>query len=265
MLVVFINGFIGIGYNSRLKERGERLDIIDIFYNLQRLGDDWTLYDASSYAIVNRISPKKVDKTENADDILELMVEELERPKKKQMKDNVELRQKYLERANEITGTGAAYINALDRIKDKSLLPYLEETLNLLPSIDDEVKEKVWPKEANSANKLYLPLEISEALMLYDEGIDVKAGPQTELYFDRAIEEVMAKEDRGYRTTRFLTGPKGPAYLPAENVIWTKEDSVEDKLDDKAYRDYVADYMKLFGYRAEEGARKISESMEVER
>ena len=92
--------YMGFGYNPNLDKFGERLDLLNFFAWFKRLQSNssvyWYIYDASSYFIVNRISPNKIaalGERPSGESILNVLLEEQKRPKRQdiltQIKSNM--------------------------------------------------------------------------------------------------------------------------------------------------------------------------------
>ncbi len=211
---------MGFGYNGELTKAGERLDMLDFFAwmkRLQRLGvEEWNVWDAAGYWIVNKTPKKKIEKlgkNPRAADILEVLIAEQDRPKRREIKDNCDLRSQYLQRLIAATGVEAKYFDSRKVMRDDprfveafdTALEYEKELPFLLRNI-------ICPKTDNPARELYLPLEMAEALyleMLQD--VSGKYGPETERFFDAGILRMMQSQGKPYVTIR---SPQPPDETP---------------------------------------------------
>ena len=252
---------MGFGYNGTLVSLGERLEMLDFFSWMKKLQDkgvqEWTIWDASGYFIVNKLPAKKLiglGSQPSASLILEALVEEQERPKRAEIKENCDLRSQYLQRLIQMTGVKAKYLNSWQVFREDSRYAEavdvaLEFVKRLEKDLPDLV-EKIQPNNDNPASRLYLPLEIAEAFYLnYNFGIEGKYGPKTEQYFDEAIVK-LAKEWRiSYATIRSPLGPRKPGYLRDENVLVTGMSDREVKSllnSDQEYRSWIDAITAIF-------------------
>ena len=97
---------MGFGYNGSLEKSGERLDMLDFFSWMKQTQREWSIWDASAYYIVNKTSPKKIQKlgdNPSAKNILDVLVNEQERPKRAEIIRNCDLRSLYLKRLIELS------------------------------------------------------------------------------------------------------------------------------------------------------------------
>lgn len=230
--------YMGFGYNPNLSESGERLDMLNPFAWMKTTQEnnssEWIVYDAGRYQIVNRTSPKEIERLgENpqASEILEVFKEEMKKPKRSEIRKNCELRSKYLQNLIEFSGLDADYIDG-KAWEEREYEEALNFSLDFFQKLKEDypgLLEEVLPRNSNKANELYLPLEITEAVFLEDEyGVRGKFGPETERNFDRAIALSFNKLGIPYKTFRYPPSPKGPEYLKSrEEVITTKSTDEE--------------------------------------
>jgi hypothetical protein len=257
------NFMMGFGYNPRLSEAGERLDILQYFSWMKVLqekgiANKWFIWDASCYAIVNSARGKnfkKLGDNPEAESILEFLMNELARPKKQQIRDNCELRGAYLRKAMEIvgmkTGFNAKYIDAKKVIEqDPGYAIALEFALEYVQDLEKTTPDliaRINPKNPNPVSKLYLPLEIAETIYLretYDAL--VKFGPDKEEDFDKCIIGFNEDNNTSYATIRCNPGPRKSGYLDDELSVRTSSPDkyVKELLDrDKPYRDFVRSFL----------------------
>jgi hypothetical protein len=243
--------FMGFGFNPDLEERGERIDILKYFSELlwyKDVGKMVVLWDASCINIVN-VTPQKKLKSLNpvtGSGLIDILLGELERPKRSQIRRNSDLRGYYLARINQVVGLEADYIDAGQVLrKDKSFAVCLDEALDYVERLkveSPEILKKINPNNPNPASRLYLPLEIAESIYLqkkYD--VDGKFGPITEEFFDYCILGV--QEARGIAYTVFYcgNGPRRAGYLSDPRSITTKSSKDFDSylLQDTPYRDWL--------------------------
>ena len=274
--------FMGFGYNPDLYILGERLDILNFFSWMRRLQDKfsikWTIWDASGYQIVNVTPKKKIKKLGNkptAEQILEVLINEQDRPKRMGIKRNCDLRSQYLQRAIDITEIIAGYIDSRKVFReDKEYKDALDKSLEFVERLQKDnpkLVAKILPPNPNPASKLYLPLEIAEALYLKKKlGVGGKFGPKTEEFFDKAILELTREKGISYQAIRCPFGPRRPGYLTDDNVIWTEypDASVLNILQDyPKYRNFVGQYLEPFrqnGETIEQAALRTKQQLKLE-
>jgi hypothetical protein len=252
---------MGFGYNPDLARFGERLDILNFFSWMrtfqESLGSAWTIFDASGYAIVNKTPQKKIKKLGDkptSEQILDALVSEQDRPKRAEVMRNCELRSQYLQRLVEVVGIQADYIDSRKVFREsrqyKEALDVALEFVERLKIEDADLVDRICPPNPNPASKLYLPLEVAEAIYLWEIGkVAGKFGPTTEEDFDRAILGALEKKAQPYETLRCSFGPRKPGYLSDRNVIWTQSPDtfVNDILEtDQEYLNFVAQYLDQF-------------------
>jgi len=253
--------FMGFGYNPNLSTFGERLDILNFFSWMKQLQDEfssgWFVYDASGYYIVNRTPKKKIDNlgnSPNAKQILEVLISEQDRPKRKEIINNCELRSQYLQRAINISRVNATYIDSRLVFREDSdyqdALDLSLEFVRRLQKEDLELVSSILPSNSNPASRLYLPLEIAEALYLKNRlGVSGKFGPSSEELFDQSILRLFKEIGISYQTVRCSSGPRKPGYLSDRNVIWTRfpdNQTVYGLLNDRGYKKFVETYLVPF-------------------
>ena len=273
---------MGFGYNPDLSSLGERLDILNFYAWMKRFQDelspDWIIYDASGYTIVNRIPKKKITKLgdkPSAEQVLDVIVSEQDEPKRQEIMRNCELRSQYLQKLIGITGIRASYIDSREVFREESeyqvALDISLEFVERLKTDNPNIVEKTIPLNSNPASRLYLPLEIAEALYLQNKfGVGGKFGPKTEEFFDLAILGVTTEEEIPYQTIRCPYGPRRPGYLSDKNVIWTQslDSFILEVLDsDREYRNFVGQYLEPFrknGESLEENVMRIRDKIKLE-
>ncbi len=253
--------FMGFGYNSKLAVLGERLDILNFYSWMKRLQDNfssyWFVYDASAYYIVNRTPQKKIKKLGNnpkAEQILDVLISEQDSPKRRDIIINCELRSQYLKRAIELTGISASYVDSRKVFReDAEYRNALDESLEFVERLqkeDPELVSKILPPNVNLASRLYLPLEIAEALYLKRKyNVGGKFGPKTEEFFDEAIIGLTGEKEISYQSIRCPFGPRKSGYLSDMNVIWTSSPDYfvsEILQSDREYREFVGEYLEPF-------------------
>ena len=258
--------FMGFGYNSDLATFGERLDILNFYSWMKRLQDEfsseWFIYDASGHYIVNRMPEKKIRKLGDkptAEQILDALVSEQDRPKRQDIIRNCELRSQYLQRAIDLTGISASYVDSRQVFReDGDYRTALDESLEFVERLqkdNPELVARILPANPNPASKLYLPLEVAEALYLESKfGVDGKFGPQTEEFFDETIFGLTREKGTPYQSIRCPFGPRKPGYLSDRNVIWTTSPDyfVSGILQsDREYREFVGQYLESFRQNGE--------------
>jgi len=258
--------FMGFGYNPDLDTFGERLDILNFYSWMKRLQDEfsseWFVYDASGYYIVNRTPQKKINKLGDkptAEQILDALVSEQERPKRQDIMRNCEKRSQYLQRAIELIGISASYVDSRQVFREDVIYrDALNESLEFVERLkkdNPELIARILPANPNPASKLYLPLEIAEALYLESKfGVGGKFGPQTEEFFDEAIFGLTRQKGVSYQSIRCPFGPRKPGYLSDRNVIWTSSPDyfVSGILEsDETYREFVGQYLEPFRQNGE--------------
>ncbi len=253
--------FMGFGYNGDLELLGERLEMLDFFSWMKKLQDkgvqEWTVWDASGYFIVNKLPAKKflsLGSQPKAQQILEALVEEQDRPKRAEIKENCEWRSQYLQRLIGMTGIRAQYLNSWQVFREDPL--YAEaadvalEFVKRLEKDSPELVQKIQPNNDNPSSRLYLPLETAEAFYLnLNYGIGGKYGPKTEQYFDEVIIRLEKEWNVPYVTIRSPLGPRKPGYLRDEKVLVTgmSEREVRSLLNsDSEYRMWIDKITTIF-------------------
>ncbi len=253
--------FMGFGYNPDLAWRGERLDMLDFFSWMRKLQEmgvkEWVIWDASGFWIVNKTPKKKIvslDGNLSGEKVLEILINEQDRPKRADIKRNCDLRSRYLQRLIGISEINGRYVDSRSvfRVDGRyalaldAALAYIEK----LKMDNPELVRRVCPSTDNPTRELYLPLEVAEAIYLEEiYGVDGKLGPETEKFFDEIILEVLEKNGIPYQTLRCPLGTRRPGYLSDENVLWTQSPDnvvVEILGSDILYRDFIAQYMGPF-------------------
>lgn len=105
--------FMGFGYNPMLREKGERLDMLEYVAWMKRLLDAGvnfvTFWDASAYQLVNvlpkgRFCGNPASDPGAAAGFLETLAEELQKPKRAEIAENCALRNQYLWNLRSLTG-----------------------------------------------------------------------------------------------------------------------------------------------------------------
>ncbi len=239
--------FMGIGYNPELKRSGERLDMLDFFNwfrTFQKADIEVTVWDASSYSIVNLRSAQgenefeKLGQSPRAEDIISWMITEQDRnlsrddlitrringlnsyKKLDEFRENCSLRTRYLRALASVTKTPVKIVSAWDTFREDTttFAKSLEEALDF--SRRTIAENPTFYKDFISGNdpikRLYVPLEIAEVLYFQKTSeIDAKFGPTTELPFDSAIIQCQSDLGNEYTTLRcpLLEGQNKPAYL----------------------------------------------------
>lgn len=256
--------FIGIGYNPKLSTLGERLDMLDLFYWMNQFPiQQWTIWDASAYYIVNKIKQKKfksLGPNFSAEQIFEVISEEFNKPKRTEIRKNCYSRQKYLVLIACLFRQPLEIVNAAGFLqrKDNSFVEALEAALDYTRRLERDnprLIESIYVKNSNPASKLYLPLEIAEAIYLKRvDGVGGKFGPITEIFFDEAILSSMKQTKTPYKVFWCPKGPRKIPYLDDEQVIRTStpDIGVENLLQaDKEYAAYVARYISPLSKQGE--------------
>lgn len=271
---------MGFGYNPDLNRYGERIDMLYYFAWMLKLQKEldiqWTIYDASGYAIVNLAREKNIVRANgNPKAIINSLVNEINRPSNEIFRRSCELRSSYLKRLIKISKLEANYIDSRVIFRDDS--DYIEAFSVAYNFVEKNKDSSRFVKEVNKRNnniskKLYLPLEIAEAIYLYNkESIDIKFGPETEKYFDEGILGIMQQNSISYSSLLCPLGPRRPGYLSDENVLWSKMriDIIEQTLsEDNNYKEFVSSYMPVFNEKTlplEESVLIMSRLLEVGR
>lgn len=270
---------MGFGYNPDLYRYGERIDMLYYFAWMLKLQKEldiqWTIYDASGYAIVNQARDKNILKANGEPKtIINTIINEGNRPCKEYFRRNCDLRSNYLKRLIKISKLEANYIDS--RVIFREDGDYVEAfsiAYNFVEKNKDSSRfvKEVNKRSNNLSKKLYLPLEIAEAIYLYNkESIDIKFGPETEKYFDEGILGIMKQDSINYSSLLCPLGPRKPGYLSDENVLWSKmriDLIVQTLSEDDNYKEFVSSYMSIFrkGVPLEETVSIASRLMEVGR
>ena len=251
--------FMGFGYNPNLIKYGERVDMLSFFSWMKRLQtkfvSDWVIWDASGYYIVNKTPKKKLIlvKELSGRNILDILVEELERPKRREIKENCDLRSDYLQRLMEISGIEGVYLDSRKVFREDSFYSEcLDTALDFVKKLTSDFPEligKIIPSTDNPVTDLYLPLEIAETIYLQKtKGVLGKFGPQTEQYIDESILWIQQLSGISYTTFRCSSGPRKPAYLEDKLVLRTQTPDlyVSQLLVEENYRCFVQNYLREF-------------------
>ena len=253
--------YMGIGYNALLREKGERLDILEYVAWMKRLLDSGvsfvSFFDASTYQIAN-VLPKKrfcspASDPAAAAGFLETLAEELQRPKRAEIAENCALRNKYLWNLRSLLGLGSRS-GSVRSAKDLFCTPtdnlagaandlvqraeqnnfarystllceaaqYVERLREKNPNVLEEFSSAF--RNENPAAQMYLPMEIAEALYLQNNTPGImsgKYGPMSEEYFDVCILGMQEERFQPYAAIRSPLGPRKPGYLKDDFVLWT--------------------------------------------
>lgn len=252
--------YVGFGYNPDLATRGERLDMFSFFSWMRQLQQteniEWIIWNASGYYIVNRTARKSIEKlgpNPSAGEILETLIAEQERPKRREIAENCDLRATYLERIADLAGVRVRCVDSREIFRNDprfavALAQALDST-ERLGRVFPSLVNRITPQTENPASALYLPLEIAEALYLQEvEGVDGKFGPITEEGFDAAILQTQNELQRPYLTFRCPIGPRRPGYLSDQNVFWSRSSPMQR---DAAYLNFVRSYSEKFSMQGE--------------
>ncbi len=239
------------------------LDFFSWMRKLQNVGvQEWTLWDASGFFIVNRLPAQSIIRLgsePSAQQVLEVIVEELEQPKRAEIVANCDRRSEYLQRLAEISGINARYLDARKVfLKDSEYTDALDVALEFVLKLAQDSPDlvaRIIPEKQNPGSKLYLPLEIAEAFYLnLKYGIGGKYGPQTEQYFDEAIVQLEESWDVPYATLRSPLGPRKPGYLDDTNVLVTGMSDREVRrllISDKLYGSWINGVTAVFRGKGE--------------
>jgi hypothetical protein len=251
--------YIGLGYNGDL-EKGERVDLLDMFcwasgaqYEVSQ--PELVVWDASSYWALNEMNLRKVPSVLNSQtskEVLEILVKELKTNERVQR--NSDLREKYLLSILKATGVKGRILDAQDYYLNPKFQEAFQECLEFCVEKkegDLSIQNFVGPREFNPAQRLYTPLEMAEALFLFDqEGIDFKLGPPSEQKYDALIRKLVRQNRNARYGSIWYTRPPGrkQSYLADErSVLFSDPLSVrEEKLKDEPYRKWLEGVVKEF-------------------
>ena len=258
--------FMGIGYNGRLDRKEERwpsverFDMLQYFAIMKTLPSiNWVLWDASGFQIVNRLPKKKYEKLgpqPKAEDVLDALITEQDRPKRSEIIANCDERYRNLRQFSEITDVNAKVVESRVVFRtDKRFADALDMALEYterLKQDNPDLVGRILPKNPNPGCSLYLPLEIAEALYLEKfYGINGKFGPETEKNFDECIRGVQEGRNVGYTTILCPSSPVRPGYLDTnEPVLRLGNRDVYFEMmfrkQDDQYMDFVRSYLRPF-------------------
>lgn len=266
--------FMGFGYNGtlwsddpqwQLWPSSERFDLLQYFAYMRafkKRGVSWVIWDASGFKIVNSLPEKRytgLGENPTPEDILDALISEQDRPKRRAIMNNCDERNKALNRFSSVAGVDALVIDSRRVFReDKRYVYALENALRYVKelSVDaPELIQNIFPKNGNSGSRFYLPLEIAEVLYLQDFfGIKGKFGPTTEEYFDRCILGIQNDRRVGYTALQCPTGPVRPGYLddrsPGVLRLSNRDQYWWCVLGDDpmvpAYKAFVASYLEPF-------------------
>ncbi|MBU0980764.1 MAG: hypothetical protein KJ709_08220 [Nanoarchaeota archaeon] len=253
---------MGFGYNPSLVTSGERLDMLQFFAGMKRLTpvNEWCVWDASGYYIINKVPRKKIIKLGDkpkASDLIEVFINEQDRPKRWEIRENCDLRSSYLQKMLVIAEVEGLYIDSREifRSQDTGFIDAFSESLEFTSWLRQEKPElysKVTVSNPNPASSYYLPLELAETIYLQETfGITGKFGPKTEEFFDECIMIQQIGREKRYDFAWVPVPPEGipvPYLGSSARCIRTFNDeaSIRDKLKDKEYREYVGSFMGRF-------------------
>jgi hypothetical protein len=246
--------FMGFGNSNNLMEKGERLDMLNYFSAMSILSEfgiqRFTLWDASSFALLNRLSPKLFNGLTDAYEIVGRFADEL--GKRKDVNANCDLRRDYLLRLADISGISAYYQDARKILPVPEFLEAFATALEYI-GLNPEKANATMPPNANAANRLYSPLEAAEAIYLGKRNEFAKFGGNGELGYDELIAGIQEVSGKPFMAARCSDGPRRPAYLADKEVLTTRStpDEVGSLLSDQQYRNFVESYMQPFWMRDE--------------
>jgi len=251
--------YIGLGYNGDL-DKGERADILDFFCwakgaQSEISQPELVIWDASSYWALNEMDPRKVPPTlnpETAKEVLEILVRELKVNEKVQR--NSDLREKYLRSVLAATEVKGRVLDSRDYYLDPKFQAAFQECLEFCNNSEGErlsLRTFVGPREFNLAQRLYTPLEMAEALYLFDqEGIEFKLGPPSEQKYDALIRKFVRQNRNGNYGSIWYTRPPGrkQSYLADERSVFFSDSSPirESKLQDSSYQKWLDGILREF-------------------
>lgn len=185
------------------------------------------IWDASCYSIVNKINRYSSRETysvlsnePSAKQVMDCLIKEQEK-NSRDFLTNCQLREQYFRKFIEVLEINVSYLNSWNVFReDDKFIEALEKSLefvNFLDKNNPELIKKInFNKTPDAATRLYLPLEIAEAVYLEEtRNIKTKFGPISEQFFDIAIEGMFEQLGLGYSTLRcnFTPGTDRPAYL----------------------------------------------------
>ena len=260
------NLFMGFGYNPRLFSAGERLDLFEFFAWMKRLQgayvQQWTIWDASGYSIVNTTPKKKIQALNDkytGENVLDVLIQEQERAKRAEIKINCDLRSRYLQRLITITGINGVYLDSRQIFReDKQYSILLDVALEYVQKLKVDnplLLQRIIPLSDNPARELYLPLEITEALYLQEKyGVEGKYGPKTEQFFDACILGMQEQRKVPYSAVWSAIGPRRVGYLDDEKVLWTSSPNwlIKELLQrDQNYFQFIQSYLQPFQQKEE--------------
>ncbi|MEK6892148.1 MAG: hypothetical protein AABX25_03110 [Nanoarchaeota archaeon] len=241
----------GVSYNPFLVQYGERFDNLDFFSWARRLqqiipGCRLIVYDAGMYQLINGMDesrlPRKFSGT-MASSILEELQTALS--SNAEVRDNTELRNRYLKAMLETTGVKGEVVDSRKVLTpdNQDFVDAFQETLEYCrdKSTDNLSISKfvTYKRYGTEFAKSYTPLVIAEALWLYGLGNDAKLGPSTEVEFDSLIRKAMLEQKNApYLFVWYTRNPKNTQY--SDNLFFkdTPED-IRTKLADPEYRKFV--------------------------
>lgn len=252
--------YVGLGYNGTLEEKGERVDILDFFCWARGAQEgiskpELLIWDASSYWALNEMDTRKIPSkltSNTAKEILEILVKEIKGNER--VERNSDLREKYLGSILKATDVKGRVLDARDYYSDPKFQAAFQECLEFCVESKEgvlRVQNFVGPKEFNPAQRLYTPLEMAEALYLFDqEGVEFKFGPPSEQGYDSLIRQVVrSNRDANYGSIWYTRPPgRRQSYLPDERSI-TFSDTfqiIEEKLKDQPYQKWLEGILREF-------------------
>ena len=251
--------FIGLGYNSDLSVRGERIDILDFFswfkrYHAAVNSARLTVWNAASYQVVNESSGcMDLDYSVDVAKAILNTVQELF-DVNRTVALNSSLRAKYIKTIIDSFGIDAQVISAEEKFRDVLFANCFQRALAFCrDSKQQKLKiTKCVRKNNGSFDTLYTPLEVAEALYLAKLfGVDYKLGPTSEAPFDRFILDLSRKMcDVPYKIIWYSRAPNRPAsYIKGhQNCIYFTDspEDVRSKLQDRSYAHWLSDVLNPF-------------------
>ncbi|MBU0666641.1 MAG: hypothetical protein ABIC91_00645 [Nanoarchaeota archaeon] len=214
-----------------------------------------TVFDASSYQILNRMSPDLIPRKYSSCISAEIIEKIQDEFQKSFLKDNCVLRNQSLDAMMKVFGVQGKVIDAVDLYSDKKFIDCFQEAIDFC---QDQNTDKLLMLRNVSNMKcrvksLYTPLETAEAVYFFDEeSIKYKLGPKTESSFDRIIQSFIREERKdNYQSIWYSTPPwRKPSYLTGneQSIYFNDSDvNIKNKLDsDQAYNAWISDIVTPF-------------------
>ncbi len=267
----------GVSYNPNLLKYGEKIDNLDFFSYIKKSARKAVIFDASCYHALNILgnNQKLFINTEFSDFVCDEILNCVGTDK--ELKDNSQLRKKYLLRMNDFASCRNSEIismydvltqNESKRIFQKNLDKGLDYCGAHTYKQGIDLRDYVKYKRNNSLfAKMYTPLVLAESLYAMKSlDCDTKLGPISETGFDSFISKMHSKLHFKQMQFVWYSRPFEKNSSP-ETSIYTKDtmDQVRKKLaNNQPYAEWLQDVIGQFFYGEDQvfNMSKLEEQIE---